>query len=92
MWQDNINGLFELFSSFFILLHCVKMYKDKKIKGVSLLAAVYFTSWRYWNLHYYPHLEQWWSFVGGAATTIAHTLWFSMIIYYTRKEKYESVP
>lgn len=90
MWQDNINGMFEFCSGFFILLHCVKMFRDKKIRGVSFLAAVYFTTWSYWNLHYYPHLRQWWSFGGGVFTTVAHTIWLLMIVYYWRKERHEN--
>ena len=86
MWEDSVNGMFEFYSGFFILLHCVKMFQDKKIRGVSLLAAIYFTAWSYWNLHYYPNLNQWWSFAGGAFTTLCHTIWFSMIIYYLRRE------
>lgn len=89
MWQDNVNGMFEFLSGFFILLHCLKMYQDKKVRGVSMLAAVYFTSWSYWNLHYYPNLGQWYSFIGGGFTTICHTIWLSMILYYIRKEKHE---
>jgi hypothetical protein len=88
-WQDKINGLFEFLSGFFILLHCIKMHKDKAVRGVSILAAVYFTSWSYWNLHYYPHLSQWRSFIGGTFTTFMHTVWFGMIIYYIRKEKHD---
>ena len=89
MWQDNINGLFEFSSAFFILLHCLKMYQDKAVKGVSTVAAVYFTMWSYWNLHYYPHLRQWYSFSGGIFTTLAHTLWLSMIFYYIWRNKNE---
>lgn len=89
MWQDNVNGLFEFCSGFFILLHCLKMFQDKGVRGVSFLAAVYFTAWSYWNLHYYPHLHQWWSFGGGIFTTMAHTIWFLMIVYYIRKERNE---
>ena len=87
IWQDNINGLFELLSGFFILLHCAKMYKEKKIRGVSVIAAIYFVAWSYWNLYYYPHLGQWWSFGGGIFSMLVHTIWFSMIVYYLRKER-----
>ncbi|KKN56259.1 hypothetical protein LCGC14_0574040 [marine sediment metagenome] len=89
MWQDNMNGLFEFCSGFFILLHCIKMFRDKKVQGVSILAVIFFTAWSYWNLHYYPHLHQWWSFGGGAFTTLAHTIWASMTIYYLRKGRNE---
>ena len=87
MWEDKVNGLFELLSGFFILLHCLKMFRDKGVRGVSFLAAVYFTAWSYWNLHYYPNLDQQMSFYGGIFTTICHTIWFLMIVHYIRKEK-----
>ena len=82
MWQDNVNGLFEFCSGFFVLLHCLKMYQDGNVQGVSLLATVYFTTWSYWNLHYYSHLKQRRSFAGGIFTVVTHTIWLSMIIYY----------
>ncbi|KKM77927.1 hypothetical protein LCGC14_1365090 [marine sediment metagenome] len=87
IWQDNVNGLFEFLSGFFLLLHCVKMYQDKKIRGISLLAGIYFVTWSYWNLFYYPCLGQWGSFGGGVFSTMIHTIWFFMIVYYTRKER-----
>ncbi len=89
MWQDLINGSFETLSGFVLLLHCVKMHQEKKIRGVSVLACLYFMLWSYWNLYYYPHLNQWSSFVGGVWTGIVHTVWFSMILHYIKKEKHE---
>ena len=82
MWQDHVNGMFEFFSGFFILLHCIKMYQEDDVSGVSILAALYFTLWSYWNLHYYPKLKQRWSFIGASFTGFAHTAWFLMIVYY----------
>lgn len=91
MWQDLINGSFETLSGFVLLLHCVQMYKDKKIRGISVLACLYFVTWSYWNLYYYPHLSQWTSFIGGAWTSLVHTVWFGMIVYYLWKEKHENI-
>jgi len=87
MWQDKVNGLFELLGGLFIMLSCIRLYKDKKVRGVSVVAITYFTLWGYWNIHYYPHLNQWVSFIGGLCVVIVNTTWLIMMIYYIRKER-----
>lgn len=86
-WQDLINGLFELLAGLFVLMHCRKLYHDKMVRGVSLVATIFFFSWGLWNLYYYPHLEQWLSFWGGISIATANFLWIGMMIYYTAKER-----
>jgi hypothetical protein len=82
MNNDQINGLFELIGSLFIFNHCWTLYKDKIVKGVSILSTVYFFSWGIWNLFFYPSLHQMWSFYGGLAIMAANTLWIAMMVYY----------
>lgn len=81
---DLINGLFELIGAAFILDHVRTLYRDKQVKGVSIVATVFFASWGFWNLYYYPSLGQWWSFLGGLAIVSANSLWIGMMIYYKR--------
>ena len=88
-WQDKINGLFELAGGIFILLSCIKLYRDKKVRGVSFIHVGYFTLWGYWNIEYYWNLTQWASLVGSLSVTFINTIWLSMILYYIRKEKHE---
>lgn len=87
MWQDNINGTYELVGGFFLFLNCLKLYRDKKIRGVSILATAFFASWGFWNLYYYPHLGQWMSFLGGICIVSFNTLWVGMMLWYTRLER-----
>lgn len=87
MWEDKVNGLFELIGGIFILLSCIKLYRDKKVRGVSFAHIGYFTLWGYWNIHYYFNLTQWVSLVGSLSVTIINTVWLSMMIYYIKKEK-----
>ena len=87
MWQDNINSSFEFFGGLFIMLSIIKLYKDKKVRGVSFIHVGYFAMWGYWNIYYYPHLNQWFSFVGGLIVTLINTFWLGQIIYYLRKER-----
>jgi uncharacterized membrane protein len=84
---DCINAVFEALAGFMVLMHCWQLYKDKAVKGVSVWATVFFNVWGFWNLFYYPHLDQWLSFFGGLSITSANTLWICMMIYYIRKSK-----
>lgn len=87
MWQDKVNGLFELAGGMFVLLSCIKLYCDKKVRGVSFAHVTYFTLWGYWNIHYYVNLDQWVSLVGSLSVTIMNTVWLAMLLYHMRKEK-----
>lgn len=89
MWEDKINGLFELLGGVFVLMNVLKLYRDKKVRGVSSIAMVYFTLWGYWNIHYYPHLDQWFSFAGGLTIVAMNTLWIILMIYYLRRERHD---
>jgi len=82
-WQDYANGLFELLGAPFIFLSVIKLYKEKSVRGISWVHAAFFASWGYWNLYYYPHLNQWMSFYGGVAIVLVNTIWLIQLIYYT---------
>ncbi len=81
---DVINSSFELLGTFAILGHVHRLWKDKNVAGVSLWATVFFASWGFWNLYYYPHLGQWWSFWGGIGIVLANIIWISGMVYYSR--------
>ncbi len=87
MWPDAVNGLFEILGGFAILDHCRQLYKDKMVRGASWKAVAFFTVWGYWNLFFYPHLDQWWSFSGGVFIAATNMLWIGMMLYYIRREK-----
>jgi len=89
IWQDNINGLFELCGGIFVMLHCLKLHKDKKVRGVSFIATGYFAAWGFWNIYYYPFLNQWASLIGGLLIVAMNILWIGMMAYYIKKEKHE---
>lgn len=89
MWQDWLNGTFELLGGLFITLSCIKLHRDKKVRGVSFVHVGYFTLWGYWNIHYYPHLGQWLSFAGSLTVVLINTIWLAMMIHYIRKERHD---
>jgi hypothetical protein len=81
---DLINGALELLGGIFVLNHCLTLYQSKQSRGVSKVSAAYFSIWGLWNLFYYPHLEQWWSFSGGVLIVAANTLWVALMIRYRK--------
>ena len=87
MTPDVINGTLEMLGGVFVLNHCRAVIRDKAVKGVSIISIVFFSIWGYWNLFYYPHLDQWWSFWGGILIVSANSLWVMLLIKYWRKNK-----
>lgn len=82
---DILNGSFETLGGAFLLLNCRRVWKDKSVKGVSILATSFFAGWGLWNLYYYPSLHQWFSFWGGCATVSANLLWIVLMVAHRPK-------
>lgn len=83
---DFINGLFESLAGLVMLIQIRQIYKDKEVKGFHWFPIVFFTSWGYWNLYYYPHLNQWFSFLGGLLVVTANTIYTCQTLYYLRRK------
>lgn len=79
---DLINGGFEFVGSLLIFNHCRAVLRDRAVAGVSILSTTIFASWGFWNLYYYPHLDQWASFTGGLSIVSANLLWVGLMIHY----------
>lgn len=86
-YPDVINALFESFGFFAVGASCIKVLKDKQVKGVSYATVGFFTSWGLWNLYYYPHLGQVASSVGALLTCVANGSWLVLIIKYKQETK-----
>ena len=78
---DQFNGLFEFFGACLTLLSVRRILLDKLVHGVSPLPVIFFTAWGLWNLWYYPHLDQWWSFTGGVFLVWVNAWWVSCLLY-----------
>ena len=87
MWPDVINGVFEFVGSIALWRNVYQLHKDKDVKGVHWTATAFFMAWGYWNLFFYPHLEQWWSFWGGVSIVIANTIWLLQMLHYGRNKQ-----
>jgi len=86
MTPDTINALFEILGFVFVGINVRKIWHDKLVRGAHWVPMAFFTSWGYWNMYYYPSLEQWWSFWGAFATAFTNTAYLTLLIYYTQKE------
>lgn len=84
--KDAINGTFELAAGAFVLNHCRRLYRDKILRGVSLVSVAFFTVWGIWNLYYYPALGQSVSFYGAMLVLVSNAIYLSMAMHYRQME------
>lgn len=84
-FADLVNMSFEVLGSLAVLASCLRLMKDKEVKGVSLVTTAFFTSWGFWNLYYYPSLGQTLSGVAAGAVCAANVFWCVLILKYRGK-------
>ena len=84
-WPDIVNALFEGGMSFVLLRSVLQLHRDKKVAGLHWTLIAFTTAWGVWNLYYYPHLGQWWSFYAGAAVVSINAWYVTAIRYYMRR-------
>jgi len=83
---DLINGSFEFMGSIALWWNVRKLYHDKEYNGISIPSTAFFFFWGGWNLFFYPHLNQWFSFLGGLSMVCANLVWAAQMIYYARRQ------
>jgi hypothetical protein len=83
---DVVNALFEFGGSIVLWFNVVQTYRDKGYRGVTVASTFFFSTWGYWNLYYYPSLNQWLSFFGGCSIVAANTAWLVLMLYYGHTE------
>lgn len=85
---DPINALFEMCGGAFVFLNILKLNKDKKVRGVSIVAITFFTVWGFWNTGYYHVIGQTVSGLVAVPIALANSVWLIQMIYYNRKERH----
>ena len=85
MSGDLYNGLFELGSGLLSSINIYRLYRDRVLRGVSILPTIFFSCWGLWNLYFYRVNDAPYSFYGGCVITIVNVIWLSQIWYYSRK-------
>ena len=87
---DLANAIFEGLGAFVIFLNVKRILKDKQVKGFDWRVMLFFTLWGYWNLYYYPHLDQWLSFTAGLGIVVSNTIYTVLLVYYVTLERRQS--
>lgn len=84
--NDLINGAFEMGGAILNATTSVRaLIRDKEIKGFSPLPLVFWTLWGFWNIFYYPSLDQMFSFFGGLAVVSVNCVYLALILRYSLK-------
>lgn len=83
-WQDATNGAFEAIGGLMHWTNVMAIRRDQKVRGVNIAAFATFAAWGFWNLYYYPHLNQWASFAGGLIIVSANVCWVYFAWHYRR--------
>jgi hypothetical protein len=81
---DLINGCFEAVGGCTGFMNCWRLYKDKQVKGVIWQFNLFYITWGCYNLYFYPHLHQIFSFFGGLLICIGNALWVALVIHYRK--------
>ena len=87
MTPDHINAAFEGGMSLLLLLNIHRLYVDKKLSGVSMWPTVFTSSWGAWNLYFYHHVGQIWSWYAGMAVFATNSAWVVLAVYYAIKNR-----
>ena len=82
-----INSIFEGGGALLLFMNIVRLYKDKQVRGFHWLPTLFFALWSVYNLFYYTHLNQMFSFAGACLMALFNMTFAIMAIYYIRKEK-----
>jgi hypothetical protein len=77
---DIINGSFEVAGSIMTWMNVRQVWRDRGHAGIYPPAIAVFFAWGFWNLFYYPHLGQWFSFLGGLSLVLANLMWLIGIV------------
>ena len=86
MTPDFFNGLFELGGAAFALLNVRRAHLDREVKGVSWVAVLFFAGWGYWNVYYYPTIEQPFSAACAVVLALVNSAWVIQLYCYDRRK------
>jgi len=80
MNPDQVNASFEGISAILTLINVRELYKDRMVKGISLIPQFVFICWGIWNIYYYYHLSQPWSWYTAMLMTSVNLWWTVLAI------------
>lgn len=78
-WADAVNGFFEFGMAMAILPSVFKLLREREVRGFHWFHVAFPTAWGFWNLYYYPSLDQWASFWGGLAVVSVNCFYLALV-------------
>lgn len=79
---DIINGCFEAGGFLSAISNVRALLRDKQVKGIYWQAWCWFTAWGFWNVYYYWHLSQFFSWAAGIGLAVTNLTWLAILCYY----------
>jgi hypothetical protein len=84
---DIINAVFEAGGALLLVLNVQRLYRDKKLSGISIWPTVWWQMWGAWNIYFYRAIGTTWSFYAGLAVFAMNTVWLGLATYYAVKQR-----
>lgn len=84
--MDLINALFELGGALLTWMNVRQIWLDKGHRGLYVPAIVVFALWGAWNLYYYYHLKQMFSWYATWVMVAANFSWVALLLHFGRKQ------
>jgi hypothetical protein len=84
---DAINAAFQLFGAVATWANVRRLSIQRTVLGVNALSMVFFTVWGIWNVIYYRHTGQLFSFAAGVLLASGNVAWVRLYVKYRRQER-----
>jgi len=87
--MDMINAAFEFGGFLAIIPSIMAVLRDKRVHGISILTPLFFTSWGFWNIFYYPSLDQIWSAWAAVLLSLTNGIYLVLLFHYRARARKE---
>lgn len=84
MTPDHINAGFEAAAAIILWLNVRRLWRDRELKGVSVVPTLLYFVWCLWNLYYYAHLGQTLSWYAGFGVGLANITWVGLALWFQK--------
>lgn len=91
MNNDLINFSFQIIFTVCIWCNVLKLFKDKSVRGVSLIVSLFYCLAPIWTAYYFFALKQDFSIISSLLMFSGNSTWLILALYYRYKPNYLSI-